>query len=273
MTYKKILKSFIPPFIIDLYSYLNRKNEIYFSGCYPDWDSARSKSSGYDNTAILKKVLDSTKEVVSGKAKYEQDGQVFYKNSYSYKLISVLLKVAIEKKNRLCVLDFGGALGSTFFRNRDFLKDIENVRWCVVEQNKYVETGKANFSNNILSFHNSIEGALKQNYPNVILFSGVLQYLPEPYEVLKKAINSKAEYIIIDRNPFICRGDTKLTIQNIPKHLIKCSYPVWLFNETEFKFFFLNHYNELETFSALDGIMGQGSLKAKFKGIIFKLAK
>jgi single-strand DNA-binding protein len=38
--------------------------------------------------------------------KYEQDGQVFYKNSYSYELISVLLKAALENKNRLCVLDF-----------------------------------------------------------------------------------------------------------------------------------------------------------------------
>ena len=270
---KKILKLILPPLLVNFYRYINNKEYVYFSGTYRDWQSAKDKSDGYGNPDILKKVLEATKLVVSGKANYEQDGQVFYKNSYSYELISVLLKAALENKNRLCVLDFGGALGSTYFSNREFLEDIENLKWFIVEQNNYVELGKSNFANNIISFHDSIEEALKQNHPNVILFSGVLQYLPEPYVVLKKAINSKADYIIIDRNPFICKGDIILTIQKVPPHLIKSSYPVWLFNEIDFKSFFLNQYAEVETFSALDGIIGQGSLKTKFKGIVYKRIK
>ena len=270
----KNIKIFIPPFIIDFFRYLNRKKKIYFSGTYPDWISAKNKSSGYDAENILKKILNATNLVVSGKANYEQDGKVFYKNSYSYELISVLLKAALENKNRLCVLDFGGALGSTYFRNRYFLKDIESLKWCIVEQNNYVEAGKkANFANNIISFHNLIEDVLKQNHPNVILFSGVLQYLPEPYVVLKKAISSKADYIIIDRNPFIREGDTKLSVQKIPGSLIKSSYPVWLFNEKDIKNLFFEEYIEVATFDALDGTMGHGSLKTDFKGIVYKRVK
>ena len=48
---------------------------------------------------------------------------------------------------------------------------------------------------------------------------------------------------------------------------------VWLFSETQFKSFFLGEYMEVQTFDALDGIIGYGQLKARFKGIIYKKVK
>jgi putative methyltransferase (TIGR04325 family) len=273
MIYKKILKSIFPSFMINFFRYLNRKKGIYFSGTYPDWETAKNKSFGYDATNIKKKIIDATELVVSGKAAYEQDGHVFYKNSYSYHLISILLRAALENKNRLSVLDFGGSCGGTYFQNCDFLKNIQSLKWCVVEQKHFVEIGNANFANNIISFFNSIEDVLKQNHPNVILFSGVLQYLPEPYVVLKKAISSKADYIIIDRNPFIRKGDTRLSVQKVPGYLIKSSYPIWLFNEIDIKNIFLEQYVEVAKFNALDGTVGHGSLKTDFKCIMYKRKK
>ena len=139
MFYKKILKSIFPPFLVDLFRYLNRKNKIYFFGTYIDWETAKNQSAGYDCSNILKRIIDSTELVISGKAAYEQDGQVFYKNSYSYELISVLLRAATENKNRLSVLDFGGALGSIYYKNCNFLKGIDHLKWHVVEQ-KHIMT-------------------------------------------------------------------------------------------------------------------------------------
>ena len=157
MIYKKILKSIFPIFLVDLFRYLNRKNKIYFFGTYTDWETARDLSTGYDCPNILKKIIDSTELVISGKAAYERDGQVFYKNSYSYELISVLLRAASENKNRLSVLDFGGALGSSYYTNCNFLKGIDHLKWHVVEQKHIVEIGNTNFANNIISFYNSID--------------------------------------------------------------------------------------------------------------------
>jgi putative methyltransferase (TIGR04325 family) len=185
----------------------------------------------------------------------------------------VLLRAATENKNRLSVLDFGGALGSIYYKNCNFLKGIDHLKWHVVEQKHIIEIGNTNFANNIISFYNSIEDVLKHTHLNVIIFSSSLQFLPEPYVILKKAISSKADYIIIDRNPFVLKGDTKLSIQIVPEDIIKSSYPIWLFNETQFKSFFLGEYMEVQTFDALDGIIGYGQLKARFKGIIYKKVK
>lgn len=72
------------------------------------------------------------------KASYERDSVLFYKKEYSYHLISFLLKAYIED-GELNVLDFGGALESSFFQNRDMLIDnIKNLNWYTVEQDNFV---------------------------------------------------------------------------------------------------------------------------------------
>ena len=91
--------------------------------------------------------------------------------------------------------------------------------------------------------------------------------------ILEKIIQTKTDYIVIDRSPFLIKGKTKLTIQKIPKTIVDCSYPIWLFNETEFKKKFKKKYQEITTFDALDGVLGYGKLKAHYKGIIYKRIK
>jgi len=87
---------------------------------------------------------------------------------------------------------------------------------------------------------------------------------------LNKAINSKAKYILIDRNPFIINGNTTISIQKTPKTITESDYPVRLFNEKEFKKIFHKKYIEVAKFDALDGTIGYGKLSAEFKGFIFK---
>ena len=267
MTCMKILKSFF----LNLFNFLNKNKLVHFSGVYKNWKMAKNYSKGYNQNKILDNVLSATKLVVSGKAAYERDGVTFYKNLYSYQLITILLRAATENNNKCIVIDFGGSLGSTYFQNRSFLKGIKNLKWCVVEQNNFVETGNNYIADDVINFFNSIEDVLRNFYkPNVIIFSGVLQYLPNPYAILKKAISSKADYIVIDRNPFIFKGKTILSIQKVPKTIADSSYPVWLFNESELKNIFLKEYKEIAAFNAVDGIIGYGQLKAQFKGIVYK---
>jgi len=78
---------------------------------------------------------------------------------------------------------------------------------------------------------------------------------------------------VIDRNPFIVKGKTVLSLQKVPKRIVDSSYPVWLFNEPELKRVFFGKYSEIVTFDALDGSIGHGRLKADFKGIIYKRMK
>lgn len=273
MIYKKIIKSFVPPIILDLFHRLNQKKSVRFSGAYINWKTAENDSKGYDSDEILQQAVAKTQLVVSGKVAYERDGVVFGDHSYPYQLLAILLRAATENNNKLTVLDFGGSLGSTYYQCRSFLEGIQSLKWCIVEQSHFVDAGNRYFANNILSFHSTIADSLGYYQPNVVLFSGVLQYLSEPYKVLKEVIVSKADYIVIDRNPFICSGETVLSLQKVPKRIVESSYPVWLFNEAELKEVFDKKYAEIATFDALDGTIGYGQLKTNFKGIIYKKIK
>ena len=273
MAYKNTLKSFVPPVILGLFHRLNQRNSVHFSGVYANWESALKDSKGYDSDAILQQAITKTQLVVSGKVAYERDGVVFDDNSYSYQLLALLLRAATENNNKLKVLDFGGSLGSTYYQCCSFLQGIDNLKWCVVEQSHFAEAGNRYLANDILSFQNTIADSISLHQPNVVLFSGVLQYLPEPYAILQEAIASKADYIVIDRNPFIVKGETVLSLQKVPKRIVESSYPVWLFSESELKGLFLGKYSEITTFDALDGTIGFGQLRANFKGIIYKKMK
>jgi putative methyltransferase (TIGR04325 family) len=266
---KRIAKFLVPVWFVNLYFQI-RGLTIRFVGTYPNWQAAEKEAVGYDAEKILQQVIEKTRLVVKGEVAYERDGVVFDEPVYCFPLIALLLRVTTENNNKLTILDFGGALGSTYFQCRSFLQGVSVLKWGVVEQSHFVEAGKMHFANEVLSFHHSINDFLAKFQPNVVVFSGVLQYLSEPFSILEKAIVSKADYILIDRTPFIDHGCTVLTLQKVPKQILASSYPAWLFNEAEFKQFFSGKFLEITTFDAIDSSVGYGRLKANFKGIMFK---
>jgi putative methyltransferase (TIGR04325 family) len=263
---KKILN-----FFLEIFYFIKKNDKIYFSGIYNNWEDAKKNSKGYDDQKILERVKYSTSMLSSGKAIYERDGIILKKNEFPYQILSIILRSSIENKNKCKVIDFGGSLGSTYYNNKSFFKYIKNLKWTIVEQNNFTKIGNKFFANKIVNFCNSIDEASKYfGKPNVIILSGVIQYLPNPYSILKKIINANADYIVVDRCSFLKYGKTKLTIQKIPRKIIKTSYPIWLFNQTEFKKKFKEKYKELATFDSLDGVLGYGKLKTYYKGIIYK---
>ena len=258
----------------DLFYYIRRNKKIYFYKTFDNWEDAKKISSGYDDKNILKKVVYATNLLLSGKAVYERDGVILKQNEFFGETVSIILRASIENQNECKVIDFGGSLGSTYYNNRCFFKKIKKLNWTVVEQKNFVKVGNKSFSNNILNFCETFDEAIKDSKrPNVIILSGSIQYMQNPYKLLKKIIETKADYLIINRTPFIIKGKSKITIQKIPKTIIHSSYPIWLFNEIEFKTNFKKKYEEVVTFDSLEGILGFGKLKAHYKGIIYKRIK
>ena len=64
----------------------------------------------------------------------------------------------------------------------------------VVDQPGHVACGKANFANEELHFYPTIDDCRRKENPNVLLFSGVLQYLREPYAFLENALRAEIPY-------------------------------------------------------------------------------
>ena len=59
-------------------------------------------------------------KVKNGEAVYERDSVLFDEIQYSWGLLAGLEKAALEHDGKLCVLDFGGSLGSTYYQNKQF---------------------------------------------------------------------------------------------------------------------------------------------------------
>ncbi len=231
------MKSFIheitPPFIAKFYLRVFKKSGWF--GNYASWEEAEKKSGGYDNDTIYDKVLKSTLYVKNTPNCYERDSVIFSPIEYNYPVLANLLWIAQQSNNSLHVIDFGGALGSTYFQHKNHLDTIANFSWNVIEQEGFVERGKQYIESEELHFYKTIEECLvnSKNRPNVLLLSSVLQYLPNPYIFIEQFINCGFDYILIDRTAFIQTNTDRITIQKVPKSIYQANYPARFFDEDQ----------------------------------------
>ena len=210
----------------------SRPERIIFAGHYANWADALRDSEGYDSPLILKKTRDALLQVKNGQAVYERDSVLFDKIEHSFPLLAGLLRAAIAQEGKLCVVDFGGALGSSYFQCHDFLKPVRQLQWLVVEQPAHVLCGRKDFQSDELFFYNTVEECAANHRPNCLLLSSVLQYLPEPYVMLRRLLELDFPHILIDRTAFLKRDADRLTVQKVPASIYPASYPAWFFSET-----------------------------------------
>lgn len=257
------LKKIIPPFLLDMY------RRRYFSGEYSSWESARKHSSGYDDDRILEKVKYAAREVKEGRASYERDSVLFKEPAYSWQLLAFLLWVASKNGNKLHVLDFGGSLGSLYFQHKNFFEHLDEFSWSIVEQDNFVQCGKTHFEDAILKFYSSVHECIKERNLSVVIFSSVLQYLENPYLVLRESFEQKIPYIFIDRTPFQeKRKKDILTTQRVPRKIYNASYPCWIFNTHTFLSFF-EEYTQVAHFEDEDRMVFKDT-KMWLGGYIFE---
>lgn len=266
---------FVPPIFILIYRKIVPKKEKVgiWAGDFASWKEAQLNCSGYDSDIILEKCKNALLKVKNKEAVYERDSVLFDKIQYSWGLLAGLQKATIENNNGLCVLDFGGSLGSTYYQNKAFLSGLKKLEWNIVEQAHFVDCGKQNFKNEQLKFYHTIEECTQNSKPNVLLLSSVLQYLENPNQWIEKFNNLQIEYIIIDRTAFIDSDEDILTIQNVPESIYKASYPAWFFNEKKliqkfdkYEFTAFNSFVETQ-------IVLNDNQQAYWKGFILKLKK
>lgn len=263
-----------PPLFVSLYrrvfvswaSEVPRSKGNYLEGPYASWSDAAAVSGGYDNEAILKKTRSALLQVRDGVAAYERDSVLFDEVQYSWPLLAGLLWVAAKHQGHLRVLDYGGALGSSYFQNRVFLKGLCETIWSVVEQPKHVAVGNVDFCNDALRFFDSASAVIADNQPNVIILSGVLQYLQDPYMVLNQLLSLGCDHIIIDRTPFWDGYSDELCVQHVPESIYPASYPSWIFSTTRFRGHFPPDWHFKAHFQNQDRI--PGPFKLSYRGMI-----
>lgn len=269
MDSKALVKRWFPPALLGgLRRILGRG--IYFSGHYPDWSTAAEHASGYDAAMILERVKQASLKVRNGEAKFERDSVLFDEVQHSFPVLAGLLRAAMEHDQRLSVLDFGGALGSSYFQCRGFLSVLPAVRWGVVEQQHFVRCGQECFANEQLQFYFTNQECLAASNPNVALLSSVLQYLPDPYAVIDELMDVGIQYIVIDRTPFADIEADCITVQHVPPSIYSASYPCRIFAKPLFLARMHRCYDSVAQFDSNDGSASAGNVPFNFSGMIFR---
>ena len=251
---KDLVRDCLPPVLLRCLRQVRGGGGLRFEGDFATWEEANAHCTGYDTEEILAKVLAATLKVKHGEAAFERDSVLFDKIEYVWPILAGLMWAAARSGGRLDVLDFGGALGSSYFQNRKFLQSLPDMRWNVVEQRHYVAAGRLHIQDERLRFYESVEECLSENRPNVILLSSVLQYLPDPYGILNTLGAIKADTLLLDRTSFSSSGHNDLIkLQYVPEPIYQASYPCRVFNEENLCQFISGlGYELLETFPALD---------------------
>lgn len=206
-----------------------------YCGEYPDWHSAVAAAGGYDSTNIFEKVRAAARAVRDGKALWERDSVLFFAPQYNEHFLQVLLDIAQKHAGKLHVLDFGGALGSTYVQHRTALAQCTELTWNIVEQPHVVECGQQEFTAGPISFFHTVEEALEAHSINVILFSSVLQYLDVNFfwKIVTTASASGVHHILVDRTPFM-QDKERFTVQRPDSIYPGASHAVHVHSATKF---------------------------------------
>ena len=270
MALREFIKLLTPPIFLQGYHALRgnlvSERGIHLTGDYPSWQAAMKDSTGYDSGIILEKTRAALLKVKNGEAVYERDSVLFDEIQYSWPLLVALMWVAARSNGNLNVLDFGGSLGSTYFQNRAFFADLYEVRWNIVEQEQHVEAGKKWFEDDRLKFYASLEACLAATRPKVILLSGVLQYLPDPYGLLDRLSTLPCETLIIDRTPFFDGSTDRLCVQHVPAEIYPATYPSWIFSLEHLRAYCKEHWDIVAEFDGFDQL--PAPVAAIWKGMI-----
>jgi putative methyltransferase (TIGR04325 family) len=260
---RELLKKYCYPPLLRLYRRV--AGGVRFSGDYPDWETARRNSTGYDALEIRDRVFQAMNKIKTGEAVFERDSVLLSGAEYPWPLIAGLLWIACQKDNRLNIVDFGGSLGSSYFQTRRFLSHLAACRWSVVEQKHFVETGRSQFEDKHLRFYDDLDACLGAEKPDVILLSSVLQYLPDPGLFINELVRKGIEFVIIDRTPFFLNGKNRLTVQKVPSWIYPASYPAWIMNYRDFLNRFVDSYDLIAEFPCPD----TANIDAEFKGLLY----
>lgn len=253
-----------------LYSKIDN-NRIKYIGNYSNWEEAEKQCSGYGDINILDKVEESTKMVLKGEAAFERDSVPFFEKEFSFHLLAWIELIAIQKRS-INILDFGGALGSTYLQNRDFLRKMSvEIKWNIVEQEAFVKRGKKLFEKNEVQFFNSIDEI--SDDIDIAIFSSVLAYVDNWNEIIEQVLDKKSKYIIIDRT--LVSSSERIAVQYVPVCIYPAVYPMRILNEKKVREIFeKSGYRLVHQFhSYVDSDIEFEDMKAISRGFVFEKIK
>ncbi len=265
-----LLKQLVPPIIHTLRWYSLKYG---WKGDYASFAEANQKATGYNADHILNRIITTNRKIVSGEIKYERDGIVYEKPKMNFNILSSLLYIASMREQELCVLDFGGSLGTTYYHKAPYLSQLKKLDWCIVEQPNYVEAGRKEFETDQLHFYYTIEECLQKHKPDVILFCGVIQYIEDTYSLLSRVKNAGIPYLLFDFIAYNDEDRDRIAIQYVPTvfYGVDASYTCWFYNKIKMFEWLEQYYTMLYDFISEPDLYYLELKPFKYEGQLWKL--
>ena len=204
---------------------LGAPDPLSFDDSFASWGEAAAFASGYDSADIADRVLRSTAAVLAGDAVFERDGVIFHEPEYRWPVLYALA-LSIARHGALKVLDLGGSLGSVYWQHRALIPT-SDITWTILEQPTLIERGRT-LECEPVSFAANLDEVQNAGPHHVALLSSVLQYLPQPWQMLDAVLDVGVDLLVIDRTPFHTGPDDIPTLQKVPAHIYPASYPAWI---------------------------------------------
>lgn len=185
-----------------------------FYGVYSDFDEASRQSPisriGYDNDETADRCLENNSRLLLQIRETE------------YPLFFWLNKV-LEETRPCKVLDFGGNLGSHFFKFKEVAAH-PDLYWNVYDVEKIITLGRQTYEDERLSF---IEDHAGLTEIDVFMASGSIQYV-EDFHL--SDLSCKPKYLLFARLPLHVKQKKFVTLQNA----ISSFNPQYVFNRDDF---------------------------------------
>lgn len=233
----QIVREMTPPFIVRAARFLLKRDASItesvtvpaaipysmFRGDYASFEAAERDAIGYDSDNAGKSAASRLKEMLESGQPVEIDSR--------FQQVHSALSIIREwsKKDHLSVLDFGGGNGGYYFRIREFFPK-SFFSWSVIETDSIVNRCGPLASDG-LEFLNAIP---QDKRFDVSIVCGSLQYVQQPYDVLK-SIAEQSDWIILTRVPAHVAQDDKYMVQTVPSHIHEGSMPVTIFSEKKLR--------------------------------------
>jgi len=193
-----------------------------------NWESAVSRSSGYQSQQTMRAIRGSDPVVSKGTPSGYLGGRY---QQVASAILSCLNSEKLKLDTTIRVLDIGGGLGEYFFLLRDNVPNIK-FEWLILETQSICQLAKVerpDFPG--VSWTDALNDS-SQTF-DIVLLSGVIQCLEQPFELIEMAMR-KAPQLIFNRLPLSSKAHNLVCIQRPGLFESKGSYPVHIFSERLF---------------------------------------
>lgn len=197
-----------------------------FSGVYPDHQTARPQAQSYDDARVVDRLAE-----IQARAAWDGSLHPLAQQMAAAFMAAIVRAGCPDRRIRVC--DVGGGLGGSRNAMAGLLGGTIHLDWDIVETPALARVGNERFAGPDIRFHVSLD-ALQDREHDIIIASGVLQYLPDPAAVFARLARHPHHHLVLNRFP-VRHGpdgaqDDICTIQDLAALLPGVSVPHWCFS-------------------------------------------